>query len=177
MSVRSLRDLLWHQEAKQKSYKESGIKSDDVPDIRKKLVFGECLSTEIKEAKAAQTHHYTEVVQRVASGRVITKYRMRTVLQESTGLNRKRLYAGKSVNKKIRSGLHEHRQQVIDSITTFLERDDNCYQENKMLWRVGNLKYRKEWWMTICITFSWNILPRQPRRFHEHVSIRQDQNT
>jgi len=108
-----------------KLLKESGIKPDHVPDIRKKLVFGECLSTEIKEAKAAQKQHDTGVVHRVASGRVIRKYRMRTVLQKSTGLNRKRLYVGKSVNKKIRSRLHEHRQQVIDSITAFLERDDN----------------------------------------------------
>jgi len=67
-----------------KLLKESGIKQDDVPDIRKQYVFGECLITEIKDAKAAQTQNDTATVHGVASGRVNKKYRMRAVLQRST---------------------------------------------------------------------------------------------
>ena len=104
---------------------ESGIKPDDVPEIRKKLVFGECLSSEIREAKAAQKVNETEIVHKTVSGRIIKKYRMRSALQNSTGLNRKKQYVGKSVSRYQRSRMSQYRKRVTDSITQFLERDDN----------------------------------------------------
>ena len=104
---------------------ESGIKADDVPEIRKKLVFGECLSSEIGEAKAAQKVNETEIVHKIVSGKIIKKYRMRSALQNSTGLNRKKQYVGKSVSRYQRSRMSQYRKQVNDSITQFLERDDN----------------------------------------------------
>lgn len=107
--------------------KTSGIKPKQVPCIRKQLIYGKCLSEEIKKAKATQekSSDKLQIVHRVASGRVIKKYRLKSTLESMTSLNRRRSISSKSVSTVKRSRLLEHRSNVTRQVVQFLQRDDN----------------------------------------------------
>lgn len=110
--------------------KRSGINPKDVPEVRKKLILGECLSEEIKTAKNDQEGNSAkaQIVHRVASGKVIKKYRMKSTLEKVTNLNRRRNIKNKNVLPIKRKRLDDLRKRVNDKIQTFLERDDNSRQ-------------------------------------------------
>ncbi|WAR01023.1 hypothetical protein MAR_025395 [Mya arenaria] len=107
--------------------KQSGINPQTVPEIRKRLIFSECLNEEIRSAKDAQENRSDRktVVHKVVSGRVIKRYRLKSTLEEHTRLNRRKSYACKSVLLCKRSRLTTLRQSVRNEVLKFLERDDN----------------------------------------------------
>jgi len=110
--------------------KQSGLRPEQVPEIRKRLIFSECLSEEIKSAKDAQKKSckQTEVVHRIASGKVIKKYRMKSTLEKMTNLNRRKSWSSKSVLPEKKRRLQDYRKRITDEIVQFLERDDNSRQ-------------------------------------------------
>ncbi|KAH3826745.1 hypothetical protein DPMN_128655 [Dreissena polymorpha] len=71
--------------------KESGIYPKRVQEVRKKLIYGERLSLEVKLAKETQGNksNRKQIIHRVASGRVMKRYRMMSTLEKHTQLNRK----------------------------------------------------------------------------------------
>lgn len=107
--------------------KKSGIHPKQVPDIRKRLIYAECLSEEIKFAQQDQGKNCKkkETVHRVASGKIIRKYRLKTTLEKMTNLNRRKACNNKSLAYVKKSRLRNLRKQVSEEVVTFLERDDN----------------------------------------------------
>ncbi|WAR14247.1 hypothetical protein MAR_004352 [Mya arenaria] len=107
-----------------KLLKDAGLEPKHVPDIRKKILFAECLSEEIKEAKKANNQN---VVMRVVSGEIIKKYKMKRALGTSTLLDRRRL---NSISKSVAHIKKRTRNAMINNTVTreiheFLSRDDN----------------------------------------------------
>lgn len=108
-----------------KLIKQSGLIPETVPEIRKKLLFGECLASEITVAKCAQESKskLKEVVHRVASGRIIKKYRLKQLLEKKTTLNRRKSMLSKSVTAERKRRLENLQKHVNEEVEQFLNRD------------------------------------------------------
>ncbi len=107
-----------------KLLRDAGLEPKRVPGIRQKLLFAECLSEEIKEAKTANNQN---VVMRIVSGKIIKKYKMKKALGTSTRLDRRKL---NNLSKSVTHVEKRTRNAMINSKITreiheFLSRDDN----------------------------------------------------
>ncbi|WAQ99020.1 hypothetical protein MAR_023393 [Mya arenaria] len=108
--------------------REAGIDLSDpsASKVRQKVLFAECIGNEIKAATQSNRKH---VVMRIASGKIIKKYRMKYSLASLTGLNRRKmngLQKTASICKRARNKVLN--QRVENDIQIFLERDDNSRQ-------------------------------------------------
>ena len=101
--------------------KRAGLKPTEVPNIRKQLMYAEIVTEEVK---ITLMNNPTEIpgFQKVVSGKVIKKYRMRSYLEKMTSLHRrKRLQSTTNKNPILRS----RAQKVKSDVKKFLNRDDN----------------------------------------------------
>ncbi|XP_063225527.1 uncharacterized protein LOC134532701 [Bacillus rossius redtenbacheri] len=100
-------------------------------EVRKRLLFGEVISTELKESvkRTGKSHNSKKMLQRVVAGRVLKKYRMLSVAKKHCNLS----YLAGPVHKNVRS--HSKRIQcqargkvltdyMKNDVTRFFENDD-----------------------------------------------------
>lgn len=94
-----------------------------VSKLRQKVLFAECVGDEIK---AASQSNQKQVVMRIVTGKIIKKYKLKTSLASTTGLNRRKMNnVQKSVSLSKRSRNKAISEKIDKDIQNFLERDDN----------------------------------------------------
>ncbi|MEW8542104.1 MAG: hypothetical protein AB2693_01100 [Candidatus Thiodiazotropha sp.] len=105
--------------------KRAGILPTQAKEIRKKLLYAECVNEEIKEAKRNNPRKL-RAINVVVSGKLIAKYRLKSLLHRCANINRKK---GHVQNKEIlvtrKSRDEAKRRKTETLIHSFLERDDN----------------------------------------------------
>jgi len=112
-----------------RSYRTIETLEDKVEDLQRKLRNAQRRLQCLEEKKTADTpKNQTEVVHRIASGKVIKKYRMKSTLEKMTNLNRRKSWSSKSVLPEKKRRLQDYRKRITDEIVQFLERDDNSRQ-------------------------------------------------
>lgn len=104
--------------------KNAGLNPNKVPSIRKQLVYAECLNEEVKEAIAKNSKN-KHIVQKVVSGKIMKKYRMQSVMERSTNLNRRKNLANKDMRNEKKRILKTKADIIMREVTEFLGRDDN----------------------------------------------------
>lgn len=103
--------------------KKSNIRPESVPEVRKRLLFSECLAEEVKDAS---TKNKKETIMRVISGKIVKKYRMNFMLSKMTGIDRRHARSTKkNIEIKKKPRLDALRRQIQSDIHTFMLREDN----------------------------------------------------
>ena len=106
--------------------RQSGINPNNVPEIRKRLIYTECLNKEVKNAITSNNAAKTKQrIHRVVSGKEIKKYRLKSFMQKVTTLNRRKKLGNKDLRIQKRRILKEKCEKLKEDVTSFLSRDDN----------------------------------------------------
>ena len=101
--------------------KGAGLKPNDVPDVRKQLVYAECMSEEVR-VSVSKSEKPKEQAKSHTFGKVLKKYRMRSHLQKITFLERRKALKNNSTKKKI---VRSRAERIKGDVENFLNRDDN----------------------------------------------------
>ena len=93
--------------------------------LRKKLLFAECLSAEIKNSLNVNPRQ-RNIISAVASGTLMKKYRQFSMLKQSTNINwRSCNIKSKTITTSLRRRKKEITQRITKDVAHFLARDDN----------------------------------------------------
>lgn len=104
--------------------KSSGIKPREVPEVRKRLIYNECINKEIIKATESNSRRFS-AVQKVVSGTIMKKYRLQSTLQKYTTLNRRKTYNQKKRLTSKKTKYATWRKHMTEEVRKFLEREDN----------------------------------------------------
>lgn len=104
--------------------KKSGINPKSVPDIRKCLIYNECLNEEVKIAVDDNPTRQNAVHQGV-SGNIVKKDRLETLMQSMTSLNRRKLLSGIDLKLKKKTLLKQKADRLRQDVVGFPSRNDN----------------------------------------------------
>ena len=106
-----------------KLLRDVGIDPKNAPKLRQKVLFAECITEEIKEARKINNQ---DIVRHVVTGKVIKKYRLKKALAENTYLDRRKfINRKKSFEIRKRSRNTAISRQITNTIREYLEREDN----------------------------------------------------
>lgn len=117
-------------------------------EVRKRLLFGEVLNTELKESvkRTGKSHNRKKTLQRVVAGKVLKKYRMLSMAKKHCNL----YYSAGPVNKNIKSQCQPRGKVLTDSmkndVTIFLENDNAsrmCPGKNDCITKNGVKKQKR----------------------------------
>lgn len=107
---------------------EAGLTPEQRTKVRKQLLMGNSLLSEINQTKVAagKSKQKKRILSNIVSGNILKKYRGLKWLSEKTGLNRNKMGGNLKkwfdARKRKRSKIQE---QYKETIQIFLERDDN----------------------------------------------------
>ena len=104
--------------------KKSGISPKSVPDIRKCLIYNECLNEEVKIAVDDNPTRQNSVHQ-VVSGNIVKKDRLETLMQSMTSLNRRKLLSDIDLKLKKKTLLKQKADRLRQDVVGFPSRNDN----------------------------------------------------
>ena len=104
---------------------KANLTNEQREQVRKPLLLGNVLLDEIKETSQTTERSKKSTIYRVLSGKIMKKYKCVSLMNEKTGLCRKRLSEAKS---RIQTGIKSRmgkRKRCEEKIIQFLEREDN----------------------------------------------------
>jgi hypothetical protein len=105
---------------------KSGINPHTVTEIRKRLVYAECLNEEVKKAvDLNQAGNTRQSIHKVVSGKEIKRCRLKSFMQKETALNRRKKLQNKDFRIRSKRILKEKSEKLKDDVVSFLSRDDN----------------------------------------------------
>lgn len=107
-----------------KVLKNAGINPNSVPEVRKRLIYVECINEEVKKAVETNTSMSRNILKTV-SGNIIKKYRMKNFMQKMTSLNRRHVLVDKSMKVSKRKVMTEKITKMKEEVVDFYNRDDN----------------------------------------------------
>lgn len=103
---------------------KSGINPKRHPNIRKRLIYNECVNVEIMDA-ANHASNTKSVVHKVVSGKSVAQYRLKSFMQKMTSFNRRKSLSCKDLNVKKKRIMQQKADNLKEHVTSFLNRDDN----------------------------------------------------
>ncbi|WAR29651.1 hypothetical protein MAR_003219 [Mya arenaria] len=101
--------------------KRAGLRPTDVPDIRKQLLYAECVNEEILNTMSENPKEMANL-QKVISGKVIKKYRMRSYLENRSMVERRKVVKNSTERKRM---IRSKAEKIKGDLENFLNRDDN----------------------------------------------------
>ena len=120
-----------------KLMRSAGISPRDSETIRKKLLFAECMTTEIQQSIESNPEK-SNIFSKIVSGKMMKKYRLLNMLQKSSGISKRQLKRStkpgetKTINVvKMKFAKYRQtraqilKQKIATDISDFMERDDN----------------------------------------------------
>ena len=116
--------------------RSAGISPRKSETIRQKLLFAECMTSEIQQSMQSNPEK-SNVISKIVSGKTIKKYRLLNTLQKSSGISKRQLRRSaklgetKTINMIKKFAKYRQtraqclKQKTATDISDFMERDDN----------------------------------------------------
>ncbi|XP_060564869.1 uncharacterized protein LOC132724071 [Ruditapes philippinarum] len=108
--------------------REAGVTPRKVPrKVRKMLLLGSALAEEVSGARKDNGKKGRKVIANILSGKIIKKYKLKSLLNKNTGINRKTNFNGSKKCDKVPRQVKQPivREQIANRVVEFLKRDDN----------------------------------------------------
>lgn len=100
--------------------KRAGMRPNDVPEVRKQLLYAECIHENIKQTMSQKSPNMVSL--QMVSGKVIKKYRLRSYLEKKTMIERRKVVKSITERKKV---VRKMAVKIKADVKNFLNRDDN----------------------------------------------------
>ncbi|KAH3849543.1 hypothetical protein DPMN_091946 [Dreissena polymorpha] len=107
----------------EKEMKEAGLESNQHETIRKKLVFGHCITNEMKQRIASGNRKGGEIIKRIIAGSILRKYRL---TQNAARLVGVRVRSKQYINHS--STTQKSHKKIYTAVRELLEIEDNSRQ-------------------------------------------------